>query len=661
MYYILGMKKTILLTIGIFVGIIIVLNIFIPEPKFRSDLDRLDFAILSNQHSLAEETALRLIGQDSTNIEYYVSYIKEHFMIPLKTNKTPGREDNTIFDFLSAKEKSKDTIVSDIARYGLGLYSSKLDFHRAALDKYRTVKNKNLKYLNNSLGYTHLELNNLDSSEFYLKKEIANKGNLDGAYSNLSQLYLKMAKFEDLKKLYNDIQAKPYLSTSTERYLAFYFHDYVKYVQTILINPVKNAENYTAFLASLLILFAWLFYLKKVDVFEPESWDNIFKVFLLGAAFSFFVYPISDSINIYAKFSLNENMGNDFLYYISAIGFVEELVKIIPFLIILKYTKIVNEPIDYIVYASVIALGFAFVENIEYFNSEGLQIIHGRALVSVFVHFFNTSLIAYGIFYNETVKKKNVYLNFVIFLLLASFLHGFFDFWIYNKTLNLFGGVLILLVFLQINLYSSFINNTLNHSNFFSPDISLNTEKLKSYLFASLSSVFIFEYIAISLKYSVSAGNSAIFPAIYTGSYMLIFITNGLSNLTLVKGGWGAMEVLGFTEQIDYASNLVGVDIHVLMFTNNDWTVLYLPNHGQIISNHIINKEKNWYLVKLEIEVENSEYKKDRIVLRPKIQNEKLRLHSDHLVGLYLLKENYLEHEQIGMKDLKFVGWVTID
>ena len=47
-------------------------------------------------------------------------------------------------------------------------------------------------------------------------------------------------------------------------------------------------------------------------------------------------------------------------------GLSEEIIKIIPVLIILKTTKFINEPIDYIIYSSISALGFAFIENIQY-------------------------------------------------------------------------------------------------------------------------------------------------------------------------------------------------------------------------------------------------------------------------------------------------------
>ena len=79
------------------------------------------------------------------------------------------------------------------------------------------------------------------------------------------------------------------------------------------------------------------------------------------------------------------------------IGVIEEFVKFVPFLIILKFTKIINEPIDYIMYASLSALGFAFVENFNYFDDGSINIIHSRALTASIAHMVFSSLVVYGL------------------------------------------------------------------------------------------------------------------------------------------------------------------------------------------------------------------------------------------------------------------------
>ena len=47
-------------------------------------------------------------------------------------------------------------------------------------------------------------------------------------------------------------------------------------------------------------------------------------------------------------------------YAILGIGLIEELAKMIPFVLVIIHLKSFNEPIDGLIYASFIALGFAF-------------------------------------------------------------------------------------------------------------------------------------------------------------------------------------------------------------------------------------------------------------------------------------------------------------
>jgi len=656
------MKKTVFITIGIVIGLILILNIFVPDPKFKNTQEQLDFAISSKQYPLAEKLAIELIQEDSLNIENYYTYLKQHFNRPESEGRYgPDRDDKPIHLFFAKRAKSNDTIISDIGMYGLGLYNSLSDNNELALTDYLKVGNKKLKYLNNSIGVIYNRFNRLDSAEFYFKKEIVNNGNLEGAYYNLSKLLKNAGRFNELQSLSNDSIAKLYLSISTEMEVSFYFHHYGKYIESILIEPIKNAKNYLAFISALLILFTWLIYLKRINVFESENWKNIFIVFLLGSLFTFFVYPISDIINIHGNFRLNGNILNDFIYSVLAIGFVEELVKIIPLLLILKYSKIINEPIDYIIYASVSALGFAFIENIKYFDYAGLEIIHGRALISVIVHMFNSSLIAYGIVYNKLFRKKNKYLNFVVFLLLASFVHGFFDFWILNKNVEGFAIFSVLTVFAQISLFNSFINNTLNQSNFYTPDKKMNNEKLQIYLFVTLSSIFIFEYLAVSMKYCVSAGNSALLNSIKSGSFILFFITTRLSRFKIHKGSWEKMNYWDVKVRIDYAEDIVGMQVVLTKFTKNRLTDLYLSNEGQVICNLSINEQPNWYYIKLSRQIKYTNYSSEFVMVNPRDDNEKLQTQSKMLVALYLVKNDDLPADEIKKDDLKFVGWARVN
>ena len=99
-------------------------------------------------------------------------------------------------------------------------------------------------------------------------------------------------------------------------------------------------------------MLCWLFYLRKIDIYEPEKWKHILLIFILGIIFSEFTFLLSDLNSRFTGFNLNGGVVNDLLYCIIGIGVIEELVKILPVIIILKYTRAINEPVDYLVYVT---------------------------------------------------------------------------------------------------------------------------------------------------------------------------------------------------------------------------------------------------------------------------------------------------------------------
>jgi protease PrsW len=653
------MNRIALLTIGVSIAIILSLNIFISEPTFNTIHEKLEFAVNSKQYKLAEELSFEILKSDSTNIDNSYSFLHHHFDKSKKGFKYEvPREDSTIRIYFEVKSNSQDTAMADIGNYGLGLYYSMQNDCDRAFKYFQKVKNRKLKYLNNSLGYVYKQRNRLDSAEFYIKKEIANEGNLKGAYSNLGDLLLRQNRFRELKLLIDDKESNKFIGQDAQREVNFYCLQFGKYFRSIVIEPIKNATNYLAFISALLILLAWLLYLRRIDVFEPEPWIDIAFVFIMGMMFSFLVYPFTDLINIYGHFRLNGSLFNDFIYCILSIGFIEESVKIFPLLILIRYSRIINEPLDFIIYASVTALGFAFIENIKYFDYFGLDIVHGRALISAVVHMFCTSLIAYGIVFNQYVKKKNVYFNFFLFLGLSAFVHGFFDFWLINDSAKNFAFISILMVFILISLFNSFINNTLNQSTFYNSDVSVNKNKMQTYLFVSLVSIFIFEYTALTIKFSPEVGNNGLIKSIYSGTYLVAFIISNLSKFKIVKGEWGKMHIWNVPNKKDYSIHIVNRDVYLLKFNSSPLTNQFLPNKGIVVSNHSFQNYPNWYKILLTKEIESALYSGRFVYVRLKTKSEVVQKGVKTLVGMYLIpKEVDINMEESDLKRLKFIGW----
>ena len=285
--------------------------------------------------------------------------------------------------------------------------------------------------------------------------------------------------------------------------------------------------------------------------------------------------------------------------------------KLVPFLIILKFTKEVDKPIDYIIFSSVSALGFACAENILYLHTYGMEIIHGRALVSVVIHMFCSSIIGYGLYFGIGRKiVLNKTKKTVLFLLIAALVHGFFDFWLINKTVSAFVMFSIITHIIGISVWNRLINNSLNFSVSENQDVNkLNRKKLKDYLFYGLSSVLIFEYIVVSFNYGPKIGNSSLFETVYSGTYLIAVLSTRLSSLKIRKNHKETIFLK--YENLDYILD------ERLSFTKSP-NVHHdiLPCEGVVIARKIIQKETNWYLVKLDKIISNYDVCTDYVMIR---------------------------------------------
>ena len=176
----------------------------------------------------------------------------------------------------------------------------------------------------------------------------------------------------------------------------------------------------------------WAAYHYYKDRHMPEPIGNLALSFGLGIL-SFYVgklmYLGLDLIGLrFDAFVLAESSRAGLLAYsVLAIGGIEELAKLLPFLIVVLRFKAFDEPVDGIIYAAFIALGFACVENLQYLQYvTGLEMI-GRGFASPLVHIMFASIWAYyvGVAFLQQRKLAIVVLNY---LGLAALIHGIYDF-----------------------------------------------------------------------------------------------------------------------------------------------------------------------------------------------------------------------------------------
>ena len=182
----------------------------------------------------------------------------------------------------------------------------------------------------------------------------------------------------------------------------------------------------------ILPLLFWVGYHYYKDRHLPEPPSHLLLAFALGVGsfyLGMFMYGALDFVNLrYDAYVLAAtNRPGLFAYAILVIGVIEEFAKLIPFLVVVIHFKEFDEPIDGIIYASFIALGFATVENIQY-----LQYVTGpeawaRGFASPVVHIVFASIWGYYIG-RACLCGEALGRTIVAALAFTAFLHGIYDF-----------------------------------------------------------------------------------------------------------------------------------------------------------------------------------------------------------------------------------------
>jgi RsiW-degrading membrane proteinase PrsW (M82 family) len=196
----------------------------------------------------------------------------------------------------------------------------------------------------------------------------------------------------------------------------------------------------------------WVFYFYYKDRFRPEPIIYLGLTYIFGLITAFACarfYAILPLIGLPEDPSfMTGSLRIQFLFYsIGVTGIVEEFFKFLPFLVIIATFKCFDEKIDGIIYASVIALGFASYENMDYLVYLSGFELFGRAFASPLTHTIFSSIWGYTVG-NAYIYKKSIFKASITGVLLAAFFHGIFNFFTTSSVLRIFSALVILIVWI---------------------------------------------------------------------------------------------------------------------------------------------------------------------------------------------------------------------
>ena len=184
----------------------------------------------------------------------------------------------------------------------------------------------------------------------------------------------------------------------------------------------------------------WAVYHYHKDRHLPEPVSSLVLAYGLGlvsAAISRALYTALGWASLrYDAFALADGNTLGLLAYsMLAIGPIEELAKMLPFLALVLWHRELDEPIDGIIYASFVALGYAAVENLIYLDFLAPHEAAARGFAGPVVHILFASIWGFTIGCAR-IRGDSILRAIAGGFLLAAGLHGLYDFIVLQQTLN---------------------------------------------------------------------------------------------------------------------------------------------------------------------------------------------------------------------------------
>ena len=183
-------------------------------------------------------------------------------------------------------------------------------------------------------------------------------------------------------------------------------------------------------IAALAPVIAIIFYIYIKDKYEKEPKKLLLFNFLFGAIVSILVATILYFIS-YEIIQVKDehSVWEQFIQAFFVVALIEEFSKYIIVRFYVQPKKEFNEPFDGIIYAVMVSMGFAAVENIMYVIEGGYPTALMRAFTAVPAH--ATFGILMGYFMGKAKFSKNPVKWNLIGLLTAIIFHGAYDFFLF--------------------------------------------------------------------------------------------------------------------------------------------------------------------------------------------------------------------------------------
>jgi RsiW-degrading membrane proteinase PrsW (M82 family) len=529
------------------------------------------------------------------------------------------------------------------------------DFAEASLHL-RLVRDPTRKYVNYLAGKIMILGGAADQAEQHFNSEIRNKGYKRGSYEYLAIIY-DASHREDLltESVYSSAET---FVPDELRSKVYYTNGDLRNFLRHKIASIAAGTNFWGISGSIGILLIWSMFLYRVSRVSQLRISNLAFGLLSGTLLAITSWILYAFFRYTLGFWINGHPVNDIIFCIGGIGFIEELVKLIPFLLILRFTSIARKPVDYIVIASACGLGFSFFENLMYIANYGVDVIHSRALTASVAHMAASAIAAYG-FVLWKFRYPQRWWLVPVFFLLAAIAHGFYDFWLLNKSMGSLTIVTLFFYLAEIIVFITFLNNAINHSADNNSAFNFDSRKLSSLLAGALVLLFAFEFLASCAIYGTEYGNREMTTAFLSGGYLIFFLSVRMAQIRFVRNKWNKIDVLSgilpsrmLLQQQE--NDVEGAEIILRANQDSGSFALQLPLKLTITGNPLIKGSADWYECETTVQLVAGNISSSKVYIKAKDPVPESGYTGVIQVGVYMFID---DDENPSVKKVIHLGW----
>ena len=455
-----------------------------------------------------------------------------------------------------------------------------------------------------------------------------------------------------------------------------YFGIFYKHLSTLVYNT-----SILGLIPLLVILLTWFVYLRRLDFHEKDKIHYSIIVVTLGFFGFWFNLFVDDLLTLSNLISTNQT---DLVGFVKSKvlleGIFEELIKLAPVAVVILTTKTIDEPYDYILFASLSALGYSLGENFTSFASiNGISVI-GKALITTVSHFLFSSIAIYGLVEMKYRYRDKNPAHIILSLFLATIFHASFDF-LSNHKIGFFLAYPMLILLLQY--WTLIINNCLNNSSYFDDKSNYNTSALKTFLSISLSATLVLDYLFNYVQFGIEEANWGYQVSCLWGGLFILFYVTSFGNIDAFRGYWRPFK---WKDDFDEDRNIFG-DLfssvkanHVISSNFLNFEIeIYPPSYNRILEDVMFthtgmivhrvalkndpskkNLDTNWFVVKLNEPIDILEHETKYVLIRlarvSLIHGQNIKTYLRLIPDIGLLKKRAKNKE-----DFTFGGYVVVN